>query len=146
MQNIVKQLSFILILCFLSFLTSAAVAEEDTETAPTQKTFEFAGWSLTASTIIPGLSADGKDIVLSATGTPLTIRKSKEGSGSGVVATASKGEFNNQTQTMTLSGRPTLKQGLSRMIATDDATTIQITFGENFKFSIKGPHRMELAR
>jgi hypothetical protein len=122
-------------------------AQESTEPAaaapPTPKTFEFAGWSLTATNITPGLSDDGKDIVLSATGNPLTIRKVEKDSD--IIATASKIEFNHTSQTMTLSGKPTLKQGFSKMVATDNSTTIQITFGEKFNFSIKGPHRIELA-
>ena len=141
-----KRLALPLILGLLASSTPASIAQETPDTAPpAEKTFEFAGWSLTAATISPGFSADGKDIVLSATGNPLTIRKSEGDSGSGIVATASKVEFNHQTQTMTLSGRPTLKQGFSKMVATDDATTIKITFGEKFNFSINGPHRIELA-
>ncbi|MEM7147964.1 MAG: hypothetical protein AAF591_22865 [Verrucomicrobiota bacterium] len=114
-------------------------------TAGSPKTFAFGDWSLTADTISPGLSHDGKDIVLSASGSPLTIKHLDENKNPDLVATGGKVEFNHQTQTMVLSGRPTIKQGFSKMIATDDSTTIQITFGKDFNFSIKGPHRIELS-
>lgn len=116
-----------------------------TETSPPSQTIKFGAWSLTADTIAPGFSENGKEIVLSATGSPLTIKHFDKDQSPDVVATGSKVEFNHQTQTMILSGRPTIKQGFTKMIATDDSTVIQITFGENFNFKIKGPHRIELS-